>query len=70
VLENEETKPEPYKVTKTKEDPLVDMLEIEVRVEDIHVNVDGGEAEHNELEAECKKNIKAVIAYESHGVKS
>jgi hypothetical protein len=26
VLENEETKPEPYKVIKTKEDPLVDML--------------------------------------------
>lgn len=66
MLENEETKPEPYKVIKTKEDPLVDMLEIEVRVEDIQVNVDGGEAEHNELEAEHKKNIKVVVAYESH----
>lgn len=59
MLENEETKPEPYKVIKTKEDPLVYMLEIEVRVEDIQVNVDGGEAE-------CKKNTKVVVAYESH----
>lgn len=66
MLGNEETKPEPYIVIKTKEDPLVDMLEIEVRVEDIQVNVDGGEAEHNELEAERKKNIKVVVAYESH----
>jgi hypothetical protein len=30
------------------------------------VNVDGGESEHNELEAERKKNIKVVVAYESH----
>ncbi|MCI42381.1 hypothetical protein A2U01_0063618, partial [Trifolium medium] len=36
------------------------MLEVEDRVKDIHVDVDG-------REAESKRNVDAVVEYESHG---
>jgi hypothetical protein len=36
------------------------MLEVEVRVKDIQVDVDG-------REAEWAKNVDAVVEYESHG---
>jgi hypothetical protein len=45
VLANQETKQESYKLAETKEDSLVDMLEVVVRVKDIQVDVDGREAE-------------------------
>lgn len=46
---------------------MVGVLEIEVRVKDIQVDVDGGESEHKEFEADFEKNIDAVGEYESHG---